>query len=41
MGHYMKRLAQGKYLTSISQRLPGDVNNPAHTVYGSDKGKAQ
>ena len=37
----MKRLAQRKYLTSISQHLPDDVNNPAHTVYGSDKGKAQ
>lgn len=35
------RLAQRKYLTSVSQHLPDDVNNLVHTVYESDKGKAQ
>ena len=34
-------LAQRKYLTSVSQHLPDDVNNLVHTVYESDKGKAQ
>lgn len=35
----MKRLAQCRHLTSISQHFPDDVNNLVHTVYESDRGK--